>query len=880
MAFIVAPLIDTALSFAFAGLSQIIFPRTQPKSQDSIPNGDYGAPLFWGWGFFICPGTLCYILEPNLNNRVQLNKNDFADPEDASSYAHFLIVNPDGVSIKALRINGAIVATSIPELPLDTDNKSNQISDIQTGGTRFDNVTYRFYDGTQAVTDPIFVKQNLGDLIYKGQSYIAIDSALRSLYGGRGSALTAYLENAIESSVNLVPYKGFGDNLVKIQWQYPNGYIANVPRGFQKYGSFATFDGANSLLPINIFTGLGAQTNFFIIGTDSEFWLNGNEGGGFQIVGNSTDINPPGVAGKYSIAFATYNGNAYTSYNVLTDKVLVCKLLGTVREVTVPLQYSPFYSFNGQIYNFGGAPLAAIGLDEKVVGWGGKMLKIGSPTLQNNTTPNTNPPTSNTTLIRIFDDMFLEKDITRVTYLPGFNENILGFSTKAEDFSRDILNLLMAFNKVVYENKAGYLVFDAYPTNPTFIDIPVDAHVSEMELTINSEYQLIDSINFSYRDISRQLDSSTIKIGGNNNNPTDLNLELVLSPQQAPAIAWRIRNRLRGSYITGTLHLGAEYNFIENNDVLKILALTSYGIDLKVLVTRVEVGANLTLAIQFVNWVELETYFPYQVDFTDSTPPVITAAQNFILLDTEPRSNSSAIGLNYYIDFNSTLVTTDLSSILNSQISFVLGTLTAIDFSTGKAILTIVFSDIAMNLEANTDYYLGDSWISAATVILKSPGTYEITNVSIGKYGSSDKLVLNKKIYQLFEYNVFNNSYASYSATAGTKTATLSPATKKRIYEPQLSEFSVNAHRLVIRRKQLRYLDDGNLGNLNYVAPVTVYYRVTNMTTNATGFYTISSNSTAISYPNYVPGDIIRLQLTDSSNNLLTNSFENFCIAI
>jgi hypothetical protein len=866
MAFVV----DTVLSFAFSTLSNWVFPKDQPKSQDSVPNGDFGSPLYWAWGTTLVPGTLMYILDPSLNNRVQLDKYTWSDPVDSSSYAHFLHVNPSNTTLRALRINGSIVATNISDLPLDKDNESNKVGDSVTGGQKFDNLNYRFYDGTQTVTDPVYAKQGHSNLIYNGISVLVVDSALRKLYGGRGSALTAYITNNPQNSLGGITYAGTANTPTNLLINTIAGIT--VPNGWISSGYFSVFNGPASIIPTLAIFGMYA---YFVIGTGSETQVNFIDNTLFSISLASTpvSVNPPGVAGKYSIGAPFYTG---TPEVILTDKVLVCAKGGTVREVILSSTvYSPFYSQLGEIKDSAGTTHALCGLDEAVVGWAGKMFIRGSaPTL--NTTPNTQPPTGTTTLVSIITELLAEKGIT-ATYTSGFDEEVIGFNTRATDIAQDIINLLTVFNKVVYEDRQGNLVFSPYPDDSNTVDILISGHLSEPEIVISPKSELPDAVNFGFRDTSRQYDSNSVKVGGSDNNIRDFSLEISLDPASAQYRAWVVRNRLRNTFVSGTLHLTSIYSYLEANDVCVLKALNSNDLDLKILITRIEQGADLSLRVQFVNWSAPATYQDFQnQSFSNIYNPGVVNPPVFRLIDTEPRSSS--VGLTVYTE-TSSLVTTVGSSLVAPTTNFLRGVVSSI--SNDKKTISISLADGLMSILPFTDYYVGGSWIRCGSVT-SSSGLAILNNVTYGFYGSKDSINVADELFGLAEENTFNNSYLSYTASSGSASYTLSPETKKRINEPTLAQLKVSAGFLYLRRKQLGFTDDGNFGSSNLVPLPSVVFIIKNLTTSATIYETmsISQDYLEIPYSSYTVGDLIQVQQKSSSTAPVLNSPINIVTAI
>ena len=654
-----------------------------------------------------------------------------------------------------------------------------------------------------------------------------------------------------------------------------NGIDAiTLPNGWLFFANAATFNGASSILA----NGAGWMTIIQGTGSETQITNPGVITSNISLITPTTSANPPGAAGNYTNPNIYYTGIATV---VFTNSVLVSSKNNVVRKVTLSSPTnSPFYSDLGSIKNSAGTVVGVLGLNEIVVGWDDTMFlrytfPIGTP--YPNLTPNTQSVIGTTTLVSIITELLAEKGIT-ATYMPGFDEEVIGFNTRATDIAQDIINLLTVFNKVVFEDIENNLIFAPYPDDSNLIEIPITAHVSEPETTITQKSSLPDAVNFGFRDSSRQYDSNSVKVGGSDNNVTDFSLEITLDPSSAQYRAWVVRNRLRQTYISGTLHLLPSYSFIEANDVCLLKGLTDSDLDLKILITRREQGADLSIRLQFVNWSAPITYQDYQTSSLSFVfNPGILNPSEFKLIDTQPRSN--LIGLTSYTESSAT-ITSSGSTIFNPTTNYLRGIVDSIS-PDGKTV-TVTLAKDDMALTSLADYYVGGSWVRFVGVTNTIGNTFELTNFVCGYYGSEDSINVGDYLYQLAEENTFNNNYISYTATRGSSTFTLTPETKKRIHEPLLAQFRVNGGFLTIRRKQKGFTDDLNLGSNTPNPLPKIYLKLVNLTTFGVLVMVLEAGQDSISfaYTVYDPGHIIEVRETTSSFFAIPNVPVNTTIGV
>jgi hypothetical protein len=870
-----AQILDIGLSIAFSFLGNLLKPRQVDKSPDSLPNPQFGTKLYKGWGTFMCPGMLVYALPPALNNPVQLDKYNWSNPEEASSYASFLIANPSAPLLRAIRVNGKISASNLQALPISAEFKGFRVTDGVTGLQRVNDFKFRFLNGTQLSPDPIFTKGSNPELVYKGQSVLVVDSSLRAIYGGRGSSVSSVMQN--KTTGNTVPTAlswGSGNSPASVSFNVPGvrsgiygisfptstNKVVVVPNGFQFSQALALFDSPASILSN------GAKQGTFIFGTGTEYFaIKSNSIPVFTINQGGLGLTPAGSPGNNSRV-------AYTSALpvVFTNVVIVASVENTTRKIILgSSQNSPFYAVNGNIKNSAGLTIGTCGLNEVVVGWNNTVFTRSAP-VTNAQSPPVGSAYAVTDLESIFTDLLVDSGLS-FSFGSGFNETLIGFITNRSDISTDLSNLMAIFRKIVYQKRDGTIVFSAYPTAEPTLEIKTNLHVTPPEITISSKDQISDVVNFSYRSVEAEFDSRSIRVGGDTDRVTDFTIEVTATAQQAGLYARRLRNYQLTQTITGSLHLHPVANTIEAGDTYILKALSASGQDLKILIVRVETGVDNTVKADFIVWVP----FVF-LDINDSAvglnpTPSITRLPKRALIDTEPRSNK--VGLTYYTESNAPALFNSLS--ITPIVSNLAGRVD--DISSG--VMTVITP--GQTPVINTEYYVYDlldgegSWIKVLTVTSVSSDTYDLTYES-GLYASRPLITYpptsEYTIISVSELTTDNDNYVSNSFQQSGFLETWTYNTLKRTREPFVSGFTASAGLITFNRQSSLLIDDGDLGDA-VVLPL-VFFEVKNVTTS---LFTLISGSTATLNASLVftSGNIITIKQTDSAGVVLPYAVVN-----
>lgn len=814
----------------------------------------------------MCPGLLCYVLPPSLNKPVQIDKYNWSQPEEAASYGNFLISNPSSPSIKAIRVNGKVAASAIAFSPIDKEFKGFQVTDTTTGLKRVNDFNFRFLDGSQTISDPLFVRGGNGQLIYQNQTAIIVDSALRAIYGGRGSSLSAIMSNAVTSTLNPASTI-YGAGNVPVSISFPlrsnSGILGTIedvttelilPSGYQYQFDCATFADAPSIQANN------ARRGSFVFGTRSETFLGTGminpaitvKNGGVGLA----EVGQPGTGG-----LVPYTGAAST---LVSTSVKVVAPRGQTREISIASQPGPFYSNGGLIYNSANTVVGTCTTTEVVCGWAGRMFTIGSRVDNIQSLP-IGSSLDQTDLVSIFTDL-LENSGIDYEFAPGFNETILGYMSNRNDFKTDMSNLMAIFRKIVYKKRSGNLVFAPYPSSAPTLEIRREHHMSPPEITMLGADQVSDAVNFSYRDIERQFDSSTVKIGGDSSKALEFNLEITAGSKDAFVYAQNLRNYQLTQTISGSLHLHPICNTIEPGDTLTLKSLTGAS-DLPIIILRAETGADATVRFDFINWSPFIPVDPNLINQVFAGTPATIRNAKRVAVDTEARSNR--LGITYYTESSSQIL------FAGAQISPVVTNFSGIVTAITSTTATLV--SVSQIPTINNEYYIFDtttgegSWVKITAVSLVSTDTYSVTLQS-GLYASNIFTVINSNlvICELSELATADDNYNGDSFTQSGGTYSWSFNTRKRLREPRLAWIVTSNNLVSFNRQSSLLVDDFDLGD-NINLPL-VYFKI--VTPSETLIISTSQAVTNIQV-NFASGDIITITQVNSSGSALTGAVIN-----
>jgi hypothetical protein len=886
-----AQILDIGLSIAFSFIGNLLKPRQVDKSPDSLPNPQFGAKLFRGWGTFMCPGMLVYALPPSRNKRVQLDKYNWSNPEEASSYVSFLVANPNNPLLRSIRVNGKIAASNYLALPISAEFKGFRVTDSVTRLERVNDFNFRFLNGTQLTPDSIFVTGGNKDLVYRGQSCLVVDSSLRAIYGGRGSSVSVVMENAITSST----FEGggiFGSFNESTLLSYTPGAAlplsliglfnnANslgekqitVPNGFQFTQNLAIFDSATSVQPSN------ASTGVFVFGTGSQFYLTDS------LVALNLTVKQAGLGLTPLGAAGSANRVAYSASlpAVVTNEVIVSRLEGLSRTVIIDVPgSSPFYSELGLIKNIFGQIVGNCGADEKVIGWANTVFTRSAPL--NNTT--TIPPTARvatTDLKTIFKGLLAESKI-KYRFNPGFNENLIGYLTNRSDVSADLSNLMAIFRKFVIQERDGTLVFTTYPAFKPVTSIEAEHHVTPPELSFTPKDELVDAVNFSYRSVEAEFDSRTIRVGGDSDRVTDYTVEITATSQQAHVFAKRLRNYQLSQTLTGTLHLHPVANVMSPGDTYVLKALTPGGLDIPVIILRVETGVDSTVKAEFIIWVpDVPVVFTNELAAGTASRPLLEGTKIFVV-DTEARS--PRVGLTYYTEssndaiFNNNRVSPNSTNFAGRVIAAG-RTNTQFSVYAPKQVPVI-----------NRDYYVFNlatgvgSWIFITAVTLTVLDTYVVSFTS-GKYDSNpfsaivaapDLLML-----ELAEQNTVEDEYVGNEFIQNAQIVSWPFVTRKRTKEPELVSI-INVRNSFANVFNIEFVRASSVPGLNGSGTVpraltTAYFNVRNVSTNTTVFVTSDSFDNTVRLV-HAAGEFIEIIQVKINGTPIPGAFVNSFTAV
>ena len=866
-----AQLLDIGLSLAFSFVGNLLKPRTVDKSPDSLPNPQLGTKLYKGWGTFMCPGILMYALPPGLNKPVQIDKYNWSAPEESASYANFLITNPLTPSLLSVRVNGKIAASKSNYMPISKEFKGFQVTDVATSLTRVNDFNFRFLSGTQIVSDPIFVRGGNGNLVYNKQCLLIVDSSLRAIYGGRGSSVSVVMTSSVTSLLSPASTVfGSGNVPITIKYRLQEGIVGRlgvpryvdkeivIPSGYQFQQDCALFDGTSSIL-FN-----GAQKGSFVFGSGSETLLGtGLSSPTVTVVNGGVGITAATAPGSGSRII--YSG---TPLVVSTNFVRVATVAGTTREIALTGTFtSPFYSQSGLIKNSIGTTVGSCAVNETVCGWNNTMF-TKSVAVANNQTQPVGSNISRTDLVSIIAGLMAESGVN-FAFDGGFNEDVLGFCTNREETTTDISNLLALYRKIVYQRRDGTLVFAPYPTTEPSLKVTREHHMSAPEINIAPSDQLTDVLNFSYRDIEREFDSTTIRIGGDSEKTTDFNVEIVAGATEASKLGQNLRNFQLSQTVTGTLQLHPICNTIEPGDTLVLEKLTSTGVDIPVIVLRVETGIDGSIRVEFINWT---AFTPLATNLiSDSTGGSATISREPIrgVTDTEPRS--SRVGVTYYTEAVESILFAGQT--LTPNVSNLSGTVTAISPSTAT-----VFTPGQIPL-VNTEYYLLDevtgegTWAKVLTVVNVSTDKFNLTMDS-GLYASGrfNSLVNDMSISFVAETSTANDNYLQNSFVQSGGTYTWPFNTRKRAREPLLAYILASDNIVTFNRQDSLLIDNNDLGDISVLPSVT--FKIRNLTTNL--FILKSTTSAAANVDlTFSSGDIITVTQVNSDGSSFTGAVTN-----
>lgn len=864
-------LVDIGLSFGFSLLSSFLKPRKVNSSPDTQPTVNFGESLYRLWGTATIPGTFMFAGEPSLNNPVQLDGKTWSNPEEVASYAVFLHTNPtSSAALLAVKVNGLIVASGHPALPLTKEIKTTPVTDPGTGLKKYQQVTYRFYNGSQTAADPMIIKNGYDYLVYQNQSYLVIADSLRTVYGGRGATTNFVIADSITTTqVAATAYKGFGDAPCTIEY-YENAAVIPgvfvgvnktkvvVPRGYQFAYSIARFQEASSIL------GNNALAYLCVFGTESEFLVTDNINtlvSGFTVAESGYNVSPPGVAGKYNRL--VYPSSVLPTVN--TNKVVVGKQGGELRTVTLTSPTNgPFYGSGTTIFNAVGTAVGTMLVGETVFGWNDTIYIRNSIT--NNTTPLNDPPLGLTNLQTVMQGL-LEGTGLNAIYASGFNTNLIGFTTNKKERTTDISNLLAVFNRIVYQKRDGTLVFAPYPSLPgSPIAVRKDDHVEYPEIKIEPYESFPDGIEFTYKDLDREFTNSVVRVGGDTGKIDNFAIDLVCTRSQALVYANNLFNRTKRQILSGTLTLPPEYNAIEPGDVLLLEKLNPSGEDLYIIILRVETGANLVVKAEFINYAPINDTPTVVANNAGVSSPASGRPNLTYVVDTEARS--PLVGLGYFTTSSgqikrggdlSPAVVTNLSGTVNAI------TTTTIEVNTTSAPLV------------NNEYYLlntstGDgSWITPSVVTITGNNTYTMT-ITQGKYGSNTfTSPTNLIILQILEESVINDAYYTNTLIQDGVTYTHSFTTRKRLVQPRPTGVFVTANNVIVYRAS-NFLQQQDLNLSLGTFPLT-YWKIQNTVTGVVAV--VGSSSATIEYTDFtfIPGQSVIITEIDSGGVAVTGGY-------
>jgi hypothetical protein len=363
---------------------------------------------------------------------------------------------------------------------------------------------------------------------------------------------------------------------------------------------------------------------------------------------------------------------------------------------------------------------------------------------------------------------------------PGFNVPVAGFLTSNKDITADVSNLLAVFNRMVYQRRDGVFVFSPYPVLPgNMIAIEIADHVSEPEIKIQAFETVPDGLDFSYRDIDREYDTASVRIGGDNTRRDSYSLDISAGRKEAMLLATNLLNRIRTQTISGTMHLAPEWNAILPGEVVLLKRVNPSGSDIPVIIVRVETGVDLTVRLDFINFAPINE-FPTVEENSAAVGGNVSVRQDFVqVVDTEKRSER--IGLGYYTTSGSPIRRgASVEAAVTGSLSGTVESLTATTATIQCRGTPIV----------GEEYYLlnlvdgSGSWCRVTSANLTGPNTYNL-GIQQGLYGSREFFGgLDFVILQIFEETVINDGYNSLSLVQDGANYTHAFPTRKRIVEP------------------------------------------------------------------------------------------------
>jgi hypothetical protein len=490
---------------------------------------------------------------------------------------------------------------------------------------------------------------------------------------------------------------------------------------------------------------------------------------------------------------------------------------------------------------------------------------------------------STTDLKTVFTDLLADSGLN-YRFNPGFNENIIGYLTNRADVSTDLSNLMAIFRKYVFQERDGTLVFTAYPRFKPVTPILPEHHVTPPELTFTPKDELVDAVNFSYRSVEAEFDSRTIRVGGDSNRVTDYTVEITATSQQAHVFAKRLRNYQLSQTITGTLHLHPAANVISPGDTYVLKALTPNGIDIPIIILRVETGVDNTVKLEFILWVaDVPVVFSNELAAGTASRPLVEGTKIF-LVDTEARS--PRVGLTYYTESSNDAIFN------NNRVSP-----NATNFA-GRVLIpgktNTQFSVYAPNQVPviNRDYYVFNlatgigSWIFTSAVSFIALDTYSITFTS-GRYDSNpfsailaapDLLMLD-----LAEQNTVEDEYVGNDFIQNAQIVSWPYVTRKRTKEPPFASISntrnnfANVFNIVFTRASTV----PNLAGPGTVprALVTAYFNLKNVNSGEVVFATSTAFANTVRLL-HVAGDRIEVTQVKINGTPIPGAFINTLIAV
>lgn len=776
MAIVPALLVNAGISLGLELISSWLFPKPQQKINDEFPSAETGSPLYFVWGgLAFCPATLLYALT-----------TDQAGIDDKhSAYGVIGLVNPQNTELLALRINGYIIATKSTYFPLATptvlgltnsknksgkkgkgaaaNNASRTDTYVNGGGlTIYGDVGYYCQFGS-IVPNPDFNILGFGDLNYESLSWMNIRGR-RNLVGLPASRVVWYIRNGNVVATGTVFADGSANDpaefAVKLNYggNINNYFNITSPRGVRKMNAIVCFESQ---------TPGGQQTDLLALGNGEARIVRKNIGTptieysvvGFPTANNRTPIISPFEPNQQDVTLI--NNPVYTA------TIVVGAPGDVLTNVQMPMAgTAPFRSYLGTVYDSSNTAIGTIGIGQQVYGWNGYVFRnYLAPTTGTNTTPPIAIDKDTVSLSAIFADLLATRGIgiNEIIFDPGFDEPVLGFTCTAEDITGTIINLCTAFNKFCFRNREGKYRFMNYPTlaataAPAMTIVAEDL-VAPPSVEILDESSQPQSVELTFRNINKQLAEDTILVGNGNSpyrNKTRVNLSL--NPISANEIGWRILRLIKNTYLKVELMVDVKAQILEPGDIIDF---TFYpGVPLRLMISNAEYGQDLTVKLTCVNYVGESAIGLGQTPTFNTLPPAIPTppAESVEYIHAETRTANARLrdgGNLLYTTSNSPYSTTSgdppTNTIRIAAIGAYEGKVASYqgrtDIRYGIDAIVISGTRDGQVLPSSGEIRIGNSWVKYAAATIGVGGSYNLTGIMTGLYGSTYQIAVGDDCY-------------------------------------------------------------------------------------------------------------------------------------